>query len=604
MATRRSARLRGQTPAIEPIDTNIKRSPSKRSAQRCEADPSAETKKLLESVPSTPKTDPSKAMSTPVPPSTNKNKITPKTPENHSAIKPSVGEMHPSKVQQSTTKQPDSGLQLGFRPIHDNTKGPNQSVPSILNTPSKGRISNADELSKMSFDFKFTCGESQLSQEAKKLMESLREEAARIKSQMVMEKNAQKDKDVEAEAQPTSRKIAKPKGIAERFNSAHMAQFRKMDSIEGHPSAFRARVEPNKTSPAKSLKRTISKAQLGDPEKDAPTKTRITPASRAATTRPSIPRRGGQASVSQSTRTPLSGESSQVQNKPPSNPAPLEKSKFTTPQKPTIARATSIKYPHTAKAQSMSRPPARRSLFSAPKTPQTDIKYKSKMPQLKSILRRPQPLFSNDPEKIAAGTHQPLPRADFDTKLLGLSDDFKPSTSIPSSKKTVDFSASTKLRDACNDSSPLAVASKSQSSGPRDVLYPTLPPTTPPHERRVPGFTFKLQSPTARENGSPLRTGEFQPGLERPPIPHGITNKKRRREDTDEEPQTPRDDRFIKRLKQNPTTPPAMQTPSPVKRRLPTTVTPKRGTPVSKVQKGKGLTLSRLNFLATPKVRH
>ncbi|EFQ98000.1 hypothetical protein MGYG_01036 [Nannizzia gypsea CBS 118893] len=603
MATRRSARLRGQTPAIEPIDMGIKRSPSKRLAEICE-DPSAETKKLLESVPSTPKTNPSKTMLTPVPSSTTKNKITPKTPDNHGAIKPSVEEMHPSKAQQSTTKKPDSGLQLGFRPIHDNSKSSNQPVPSVINTPSKKRVSNADELSKMSFDFKFSCGESQLSQEAKKLMESLREEAARIKSQMVIEQNAQKRKDEEAEAQPTARKIAKPKGIAGRFSSAHMAQFRKMDSIEGHPSAFRARVEPSQTSPVKDLKRKSSKAQLGDPEKYVPTKTRITPASRATSTGPSIPQRGGQASATQSTRTPLSGDSSHVQNKPPLNLAPLDKSKFTTPQKPTIARATSVKYPHTVKAQSISRSPTRRSLFAAPKTPQTDVKYKSNMPKLKSILRRPQPLFSSDPEKIAAGTHQPLPRADFDTKLLGLSDSFKPSMTISSSKKTVDFSASTKLRDACNDASPSAVASKSQTSGSRDVLYPTLPPTTPPHERRVPGFTFKFQSPAAQENVSPLRASKLQPVLERAPIPHGITNKKRRREDTDEEPQTPQNDRFIKRLKQNPTTPPVMQTPSPVKRRLPATVTPKRSTPIGKVQKGKGLTLSRLNFLATPKVRH
>ncbi|KAM5473696.1 hypothetical protein MauCBS54593_002494 [Microsporum audouinii] len=599
MATRRSARLRGQTPAIEPIDMNFRRSPSKRPVEKCE-DPSIETKKLLESIPSTPKTNPSKAVTTPIPSSTIQNKRVPKTPDNHSAAKPSIGEMHPSKVQQSTTKQPDTGLCLGFRPIQDSSKGLLQPVPSIINTPSKGRVSNADELNKMSFDFKFSCGESQLSEEAKKLMESLREEAARIKSQMVIEQNTQKRKDEEAEAQPTARKIAKPKGIAGRFSSAHMAQFRKMDSIEGHPSAFRTRVEPNAASPSKSLKRKSSKAQLGEPEKEVPAKTRVTQASRATLTAHSV-RRCGTANETPPTRVPLSGESSQVQNKTSSSVAHFDKSKFSTPQKPTIPRSTSVKYPHTVKACSISRSPSRKSLFEPPKTPQTDVKYKSKMPALKSILRKPQPLFSNDPEKIAAGTHQPLPRADFDTKLLGLSDNFKPSITM-SSRKTVDFSASTKLRDACNDASPSAVASKSQASGPRDVIYPTLPPATPPHERRVPGFTFKLQSPTVRDVTSTQRSGKLQFCLERSSIPHGIANKKRRRDDT-EEPRTPQNDRFIKRLKQNPTTP-LMQTPSPAKRRLPATITPRRNTPSSKVQKGKGLTLSRLNFLATPKIRH
>ncbi|KAK2861350.1 hypothetical protein FQN49_004292 [Arthroderma sp. PD_2] len=601
MATRRSARLRGQTPAIEPVNTNITRSPSKRSVERCE-DPSIETRKLLESVPSTPKTNPSKTVTTPIPSSKTKDKHTPKTPDNHSAVKPSIGEMHPSKVQKSTTKQPDTGLQLGFRPIQDSSKNPAQSVPSIINTPSKGRVSNADELGKMSFDFKFSCGESQLSQEAKKLMESLREEAARIKSKMVIEQNAQKRKDEEAEAQPTIRKIAKPKGIAGRYSSAHMAQFRKMDSIAGHPSAFRARVEPSGTSPTKSLKRKSSKAQLGEPEKDIPTKTRITPASRAVSTSYSIQRRENQGSGKLSTRLPLSGDSTQIQNKTSSSSVHFDKSKFTTPQKPTIPRSTSVKHPHTVKAPSIQRSPSCKSLF-APKTPQTDLKYKSKMPTLKSILRRPQPLFSNDPEKIAAGTHQPLPRPDFDTKLLGLSDNLKPSMSVSSSKKTVDFSASTKLRDACNDASPSAVASKSQSGGPREIIYPTLPPTTPPHERRVPGFTFILQSPTVREVTFPQTTSRIPSCPERSPIPHGITNKKRRRDDVDEEPQTPQNGRFIKRLKQNPATPPAIQTPSPVKRRMPASVTPRRGTPSSRTQRGKGLTLSRLNFLATPKIR-
>ncbi|EXJ57684.1 uncharacterized protein A1O5_12474 [Cladophialophora psammophila CBS 110553] len=177
------------------------------------------------------------------------------------------GEMHPQLLHQTTTKAPDSGLKMGFVdvPAH-----PPRSIASAQNTPSKARLNTPANLSSTAFDFDFG-SESQLSSEAQKLMDNVREEAARIKAQMRMEREVQKKKDAEAEdifssTNAAGRKIAKPKGKAGRFSDIHMAQFKKMDSIANHPSAFRAK--PGFAQPtAQSLKRSGSKAGLDEADR-------------------------------------------------------------------------------------------------------------------------------------------------------------------------------------------------------------------------------------------------------------------------------------------------------------------------------------------------
>lgn len=172
--------------------------------------------------------------------------------------------MHPELLHHSTTRAPDSGLKLGFV---DAPPEPLHSIASAQNTPSKARMNTPANLSSTSFDFKFG-SESQLSNEAQKLMDNVREEAARIKAQMQAEKEAQQQKDDEAEAafngiNASGRKIAQPKGKAGRFSDVHMAQFKKMDSIANHPSAYRAR--PGFAQPTvQSLKRSGSKAGLDE----------------------------------------------------------------------------------------------------------------------------------------------------------------------------------------------------------------------------------------------------------------------------------------------------------------------------------------------------
>lgn len=203
---------------------------------------------------------------------TNANKLselaaleTPKT-----LPRPAHAEMHPKEVHQTTTKAPDSGLRLGFADI--STTKANNAIAAAQATPSKTgpRASLPQHLTAASFDFKFA-SESNLSEEARKLMNNVREDAERIKQHMRAEKDTQERKDSEAERlfggiNATGRKIAKPQGKAGRFSDVHMAQFKKMDSIANHPSSFRAK--PNFAQPTQqSLKRSGSKAGLDENER-------------------------------------------------------------------------------------------------------------------------------------------------------------------------------------------------------------------------------------------------------------------------------------------------------------------------------------------------
>lgn len=195
-------------------------------------------------------------MSSPIP-------VIPKTPSAAAAIKPPMSEMHPSKVHNGTMAAPSSALRLGFTDIKPKANGtpgvgPNQSTPSKANVPSSP------------FDFQYArnniiASESTLGPEAQRMMDDIRVQAARIKADLV----AQREKEQADEVQVATRKIAQPKGKAGRYSEIHMAEFKKMDSIENHPSAFRAnagRVTPASSTAPKSLKRTQSKANLNDNE--------------------------------------------------------------------------------------------------------------------------------------------------------------------------------------------------------------------------------------------------------------------------------------------------------------------------------------------------
>lgn len=164
--------------------------------------------------------------------------------------------MHPSKAHHSTTQEPDSGLRLGFVDIE--ATGPNQPSGVKQQTPSK--------ISTSTFDFRFAYPAPQLGPEAQRMMDELREEALRIKVKLAAEREEEKRNAREGSAGAIGgRKIAHPKGKVSRFSDVHMAEFKKMDSIAGHPSAFRA--QPGRFTPATTnLKRSPSKAQLDEKE--------------------------------------------------------------------------------------------------------------------------------------------------------------------------------------------------------------------------------------------------------------------------------------------------------------------------------------------------
>ncbi|KAE8349453.1 hypothetical protein BDV28DRAFT_60881 [Aspergillus coremiiformis] len=557
--------------------------------------------------------------------------------------RPSHQVMHPSKVHQSTTKQADSGLILGFNPIRKDAEGNVVKDSMVENTPSKIKASPAStNFGTPGFEFKFSCADSQLSDEAKKLMETVREDVAKIKAQMVQDKESQPDQT--NSDQTEDRRFAQPKGKVSRFSAAHMAEFKKMDSIAGHASAFRA--TPGRFQPVqKTLKRTNSTARLDESNNQSSPMKSPTKSPAPATIRAKRVKHNKDDDTSTRRQT-VSGKST-------TRPAvtrtrPGVRSSLMTPTRASMARtsSTSLKPPRTTMIPRPSlahSPTAKPS--TAPRTPRTDFnpRFKSNLPtlNLKSILRTRQPLFSRDPVKIAAGTHMAAPEFSSNFLLGEARETSEEPAQTPSPKKHVEFSSSTRTADddALPSPSPTKYPAASQSRVVSDIVYPTLPALTPDQASKKSGT--ETQSPTVRHVrpsnvtttlslpdipgvphgiGSKKRHRETEathdPSLpDVPGVPHGIGNKKRHRDaagreaDTENVPpaDSSADIRSAKRVKLS--SPSKMPTPSPIKARShtplrSTTSGSRTGTPASMWQKGRGtLSISRLNLLAQPKNR-
>ncbi|KAE8403053.1 hypothetical protein BDV37DRAFT_251004 [Aspergillus pseudonomiae] len=661
MAVRRSARLRNRQASNEPqppaspvnnttttTETNHKNNklPSVMEREETPADvPSNHTTTTAATPKST--TDvrtPHKA--------TPAQKQTPAKTPTSAVTRPSHQEMHPSKVHQSTTKQADSGLILGFNPIKKDAEGNVMKDSLVETTPSKTKASPASAYyGTPAFEFKFSSADSQLSDEAKKLMESVREDVARIKAQMVQEKESQPDQGGNDQAE--SRRIAEPKGQANRFSAAHMAEFKKMDSIAGHASAFRA--TPGRFQP---VQKTLKRTRLDESNQNSPTKSTTKSTTKSPAPAPvSAKRVKHDKGDDTSTRRQTVGEKS-ASRPAASRTRPAIRSSLMTPTRASMARtsATSLKPSRTSMLPrpSLAHSPTSKQ-STTPRTPRTDFnpRFKSGLPQLnlKSILRPHQPLFSKDPAKIAAGTHVAAP--EFSSNfLLGRTRDASEEPAVtPSPKKRVEFSSSTRLQDdeALPSPSPSKLTTGSPSRVVSDVVYPTLPTLTPDHAAKKSGTEIK--SPTIRHvrqsdaptslsipdiPGVPHGIGSkkrhrdteatHDPSLpDVPGVPHGIGNKKRHRDaagrDVDTENVPPADtaaeNRSAKRVKlSSPSklspfkfSPSKMPNPSPSKARshtpLRSTISASRtGTPASARQRSRNaLTMSRLNALAQPKNR-
>ncbi|KAL7792528.1 hypothetical protein V8C37DRAFT_127368 [Trichoderma ceciliae] len=183
----------------------------------------------------------------------------PATPATY-ALKPPSTEMHPSKFH-PTTAEPSSALRLGFTDIGVARRRDSSHGAGLQSTPSKvGGVPSS------SFTLRVPHGGDYLGlgPEALRIWEGLKEKAAECKADLI----AQRVNDPSsASTDANGRTIAKPKGKSGRFSAAHMAEFKKMDSIEGHASAWRA--QNGRFAPVKSgVKRSLSKANLDTPQKN------------------------------------------------------------------------------------------------------------------------------------------------------------------------------------------------------------------------------------------------------------------------------------------------------------------------------------------------
>lgn len=296
--------------------------------------------------------------------------LAPRTPVTDRHVRPALEEMHPSKVHHSTTKEPDSGLRLGFMDI--DAKGHNQPSGVTQRTPSKIGINTS------SFDFRFARPALQLGPEAQQMMDGIREEALRIKARLAAEREEEKRNGGEDTITGlASRKIAQPKGKVGRFSDVHMAEFKKMDSIAGHPSSFR--VQPGRLNPAKpGLKRTQSKARLDESGEDQTDRGTQSSAGRLENTVPTKRARQNIADDTSSAR-PVSRGGIQSAKPLPGSPATPRlqstlHSSVTTPTQASLARSASLKHPAT-KIATLSRSPSKPNLVSSRSLPNRALPY-------------------------------------------------------------------------------------------------------------------------------------------------------------------------------------------------------------------------------------
>ncbi|KAI7158045.1 hypothetical protein KC349_g5194 [Hortaea werneckii] len=317
------------------------------------------------------------------------------TPTENRSIRPSDQEMHPQKLHQTTAKPLDEARHLGFTQMPQTEPAgkksrisTSQATPSRSARPGKVAPNPAEDAKSPTYQFTFRREHSlELSPDAKRLMLEKREEAQRIREQMVRSGESSDPNAVNADEMVAGRKLAKPKG---RFSEVHGKAFDKMASIAGHKSAFRSKGNGNdagmktpqqskeKTGVSvveaaqKSLKRSPSKAQLDEPvEKKSlnksPSKSNMStglPRAKQTHTLPAAPETGpaspspvkrqrraeddNVSSARPSSRdTPSTPQQQSVKKSVPSAISYPNLSALTTPTQSSLARAASTKKTET-----------------------------------------------------------------------------------------------------------------------------------------------------------------------------------------------------------------------------------------------------------------
>lgn len=271
--------------------------------------------------------------------------------------------------------------------------------------PGKGHSASSP-----SFDFRFARPGPILGPEAQRMMDELREEAARIKEKLAAEREKEKHNVLLEDPNASgARKIALPKGKVGRFSDAHLAEFKKMDSIENHPSAFRN--QPGRpANNAVSLKRSSSKAKLDNRDNN--------PKSSKTVARMEASQNSSPAKLS---KVMASRDDSQPATPTLSHSRSILAS-LTTPTQASLARSASVK--QSSKIPTLSHSPSKHSL-TAPRRLSKSVtmsnvggpgkqgsqpmqgfaRAPSKLDRLKSILHRP----TMTSEKQAAMPHIPAP---------------------------------------------------------------------------------------------------------------------------------------------------------------------------------------------------
>ncbi|KAI7385156.1 hypothetical protein KC328_g10462 [Hortaea werneckii] len=317
------------------------------------------------------------------------------TPTENRSIQPSDQEMHPQRLHQTTAKPLDEARHLGFTQMPQTEPAGKkghmataQATPSRSTRPGKAPPNPAEDAKSPTYQFTFRREHSlELSPDAKRLMLEKREEAQRIREQMVRSGEGSNANTMNADDMVAGRKLAKPKG---RFSEIHGKAFDKMASIAGHKSAFRSKengTDAGMKTPQqgkertgvsvveaaqKSLKRSPSKAQLDEPAEKkslttSPSKSNMStglPRAKQTHTLPAAPEAGpaspspvkrqrraeddNVSSARPSSRdTPSTPQQQSVKKSVPSAISYPNLSALTTPTQSSLARAASTKKTET-----------------------------------------------------------------------------------------------------------------------------------------------------------------------------------------------------------------------------------------------------------------
>ena len=219
-----------------------------------------------------------------------------RTPKDRTPIKPAGQEMHPAHHHASTAKVLDEARWLGFQSLGAHTAPPKASgLAAGQATPSKTPVpttTNNTENLESSPDFRFRFkspfstlkdskqDEAQLSPSSRNILKGAGITGTpgggsralfgmeRCESVCTFHANhyvGTSEWSSKADVSP-QRKKAEAKGKMARFSDVHMKQFKHMDSIANHPSAFRANPARFKPVVGPTLKKSPSKPDIAKPE--------------------------------------------------------------------------------------------------------------------------------------------------------------------------------------------------------------------------------------------------------------------------------------------------------------------------------------------------